>query len=109
MKRHFSNRGEAIAEVTAARVLASRKIAATASFMTQAERRTSPPFWSSRQVGSGIVLESNRNASTITGFCCELFDDRSGLHRSTPLLRQPSLRWGSEHRSCEPVGSNLWN
>jgi len=50
MKRHFSNRGEAISEVTAARVLASRKTAIRASFMTQAERRTNPPFWSLQQV-----------------------------------------------------------
>jgi len=50
MKRHFSNRGEAISEVTAARVLASRKTAVRASFITQAERRTNPPFWSLQQV-----------------------------------------------------------
>lgn len=50
MKRHFSNRGEAISEVTAARVLVSRKIAVTASFITKADR-TKPPFWSSQQVG----------------------------------------------------------
>jgi len=51
MKRHFSNRGEAISEVTAARVLASRKTVVRASFMTQAERRTNPPFWSLQPVG----------------------------------------------------------
>lgn len=45
MKRHFSNRGEAISEDTAARVLASRRTAIRTSFMTQAERRTNPPFW----------------------------------------------------------------
>jgi hypothetical protein len=50
MKRHFSNRGEAISEVTAARVLANRKTAVRASFMTQAERRTNPPFWSLQRV-----------------------------------------------------------
>jgi hypothetical protein len=50
MKRHFSNRGEAISEVTAARVLANRKTAIKASFMTQAERRINPPFWSLQQV-----------------------------------------------------------
>lgn len=46
MKRHFSNRGEAISEVTAVRALASRKTAVRASFMNQAERRANPPFWS---------------------------------------------------------------
>jgi len=51
MRRHFSNRGEAISEVTAARVLASRKTEIRGSFMTQAERRTNPPFWPLQQVG----------------------------------------------------------
>lgn len=46
MKRHLSNRGEALSEVTAARVLANRKASVRASFMTQADRRTNPPFWS---------------------------------------------------------------
>jgi hypothetical protein len=53
MKRHFSNRGEALSEVTAARVLASRKTAVRASFMTQAERRTNPLFWSLQRVEVG--------------------------------------------------------
>jgi len=50
MKRHFSNRGEALPEVTAARVLADRKAWVRTSFTTQAGRRTGSPFWSSRQV-----------------------------------------------------------
>ena len=50
MKRHFSNRGEAISEVTAARALASRKISVKSSSMTQAERRTNPLFWSLQRV-----------------------------------------------------------
>lgn len=45
MKRHFSNRGEAISEVTAVRVLASRRTATRTSFITQSERRTNSPFW----------------------------------------------------------------
>jgi hypothetical protein len=49
MKRHFSNRGEALSEVTAARGLADRKAWIRASFMTQANRRTNSPFWSMRQ------------------------------------------------------------
>jgi len=53
MKRHFSNRGEGISEVTAARALATRKTAVSASFMTQAERRTNPPFWSLQKVEVG--------------------------------------------------------
>jgi len=53
MKRHFSNRGEAISEVTAARVLVARKTAVRTSFMTQAERRTNPPFWASQKVEVG--------------------------------------------------------
>lgn len=50
MKRHFSNRGEALSEVTAARVLANRKVSVRTSFMTQADRRTGSPFWFSGQV-----------------------------------------------------------
>jgi len=53
MKRHFSNRGEAISEVTAARVLASRKGSIKASFMPQGERRTNLPFWSLQGVDVG--------------------------------------------------------
>ena len=53
MKRHFSNRGEAISEVTAARVLATRKTAVKASFMAQVQRRTNPPFWSLQKVEVG--------------------------------------------------------
>ncbi len=50
MKRHFSNRGEATSEVTAARFLANRKVSVRTTFMTQAERRTDPPFWSLQRV-----------------------------------------------------------
>jgi hypothetical protein len=53
MKRHFSNRGEAISEVTAARVLASRKASIKASFMSQGDRRTNLPFWSLQGVDVG--------------------------------------------------------
>jgi len=45
MKRHFSNRGEALAEVTAARWLASRKASAKTSFMIQADRRIGSSTW----------------------------------------------------------------
>jgi len=37
MKRHFSNRGEALPEVTAARVLAHRKGSVKTSFVTQVD------------------------------------------------------------------------
>ena len=52
MKRHFSNRGEALSEVTAARALATRRIAVKTSFMTQEERRTNRPFWSLERVAA---------------------------------------------------------
>jgi hypothetical protein len=45
MQRHFSNRGEAISEVTAARFLAKRKASVRTSFMTQSERRINSLFW----------------------------------------------------------------
>jgi len=50
MKRHFSNRGEALSEVTAARVLANRKASIKTSYMTQADRRTGSSFWPSGRV-----------------------------------------------------------
>jgi len=53
MKRHFSNRGEAISEVTAARVLASRKASVKASFIPQGERRANLPHWSLQGVEVG--------------------------------------------------------
>lgn len=56
MKRHFSNRGEAQSEVTAARVLANRKASIKTSVMTQADRRTGGPFWSSR----GLEVTNSR-------------------------------------------------
>jgi hypothetical protein len=48
MQRHFSNRGEALAEVSAARVLAGRKTSAKSSFVTQAGRRGKPEQWFSQ-------------------------------------------------------------
>ncbi len=45
MKRHFSNRGEALAEVTAARSVADRRASVRAAFTTQADRRAKSPRW----------------------------------------------------------------
>jgi hypothetical protein len=45
MKRHFSSRGEALAEVTVARCLASRKASVKTSFMNQSDRRTKSSGW----------------------------------------------------------------
>ena len=50
MQRHFSNRGEALAEVTAARMLVSRKRSPQSAFTTQACRRTKPELWFSQPV-----------------------------------------------------------
>ncbi len=44
MKRHFSNRGEALSEVTAARNLTDRKTSIKAAFRTQVDRRASSQF-----------------------------------------------------------------
>jgi hypothetical protein len=52
MKRHFSSRGEAISEVTAARVLASRKASAKAPFIL-GERRANLPHWFLHRVEVG--------------------------------------------------------
>lgn len=48
MKRHFSNRGEALAEVTAGRGRADRKASLRTAFMTQGDRRATPERWFSR-------------------------------------------------------------
>jgi len=45
MQRQFSSRGEALAEVTAARVLARRKQPAKSAFITPAGRRVSTNLW----------------------------------------------------------------
>jgi hypothetical protein len=49
MKRHFSNRGEALSEVTAARGVADRRASLRAAFMTQADRREKSPYWFSQR------------------------------------------------------------
>ncbi len=48
MKRHFSARGEPLAEVTAARGLADRKASLKSAFMSQADRRTRTAPWFSQ-------------------------------------------------------------
>ncbi len=48
MQRHFSNRGEALSEVTAARVLARRRQTAKSSFTKQDVRRNTPAEWFAR-------------------------------------------------------------
>jgi hypothetical protein len=45
MQRHFSNRGEALAEVTAARVLASRKGPGKSALVPSASRRMTSKQW----------------------------------------------------------------
>lgn len=49
MKRHFSNRGEALSEVTAARGVADRRAPVRAGFRTQADRREKSPHWFSQR------------------------------------------------------------
>lgn len=45
MQRQFSNRGEALPEVTAARVLARRKTHSDAAFAARASARLTPGQW----------------------------------------------------------------
>lgn len=45
MKRKLSNRGEALAEVAAARALPDRQASLKTSFMTQADRRAGSAVW----------------------------------------------------------------
>lgn len=49
MQRHFSNRGEALAEVTAARMLARRKPPAESASTTRGARQTKPEQWFTKQ------------------------------------------------------------
>ena len=50
MQRHFSNRGEALAEMTAARMLAGQKRSGRSAFSTQAGRRVTSKQWFSQPV-----------------------------------------------------------
>lgn len=50
MQRHFSNRGEAPAEVTAARVLASRKGPGKSALVSSASRRVTSKQWFAKSV-----------------------------------------------------------
>ncbi len=45
MQRQFSNRGEALAEATAARMLARRKRSAGSALTTQGGRQAKPEQW----------------------------------------------------------------
>lgn len=45
MKRHFSNRGEALSEVTATRNLTDRKTSIKAAFRSQIDRRARSQPW----------------------------------------------------------------
>ncbi len=59
MKRHFSNRGEALAEATAMQGLARRKTSVKAAFMTQAARRTKSQPWPSESQERATTAKSN--------------------------------------------------
>jgi hypothetical protein len=45
MQRHFSNRGEALAELTAARMLAGRGRSARSALTVQGGRQATPEQW----------------------------------------------------------------
>jgi hypothetical protein len=50
MQRHFSNRGEALAEVAAAKMRAGRKPPTISTFANQSGRRIAPGQWQSPAV-----------------------------------------------------------
>jgi len=52
MQRHFSNRGEALAELTAARMLAGRKRPRKSEFGTQAVRQATTKQWFSQSLAT---------------------------------------------------------
>ena len=60
MKRHFSNRGEALAEVTAARCLASRKASIKASFVIQADRHIASSIGAPPREAAGAPKRKQR-------------------------------------------------
>jgi hypothetical protein len=62
MKRHFSNRGEALSEVTAARSVTDRKTSIKAAFRSQVDRRARTQPWFPQPLE--IPTHPNRKPST---------------------------------------------
>jgi len=60
MQRHFSNRGEALAEVTAARVLARRTQLAKSTCITKSGRQGTTEQWFARPVETNHRPERKR-------------------------------------------------
>ena len=50
MQRHFCNRGEALAEVTAVRIMAAKQRAAKPGFVSQPDNRASRLKWFSERL-----------------------------------------------------------
>jgi hypothetical protein len=61
VQRQFSNRGEALAEVTAARMLARCKAQVNSAFTARASGRSAPEQWFSHPVET--VRQSKKKAS----------------------------------------------
>ena len=66
MQRHFSNRGEALAEVTAARALAHRTLPARSTWITKSGRRGTTEQWFTRLMGTTQRPERNDQIETGT-------------------------------------------
>ena len=60
MQRQFSSRGEALSEVTAARMLARRKAQSTSGFTARVSGRSAPEQWFSHPVDA--VRQSKKKA-----------------------------------------------
>jgi hypothetical protein len=71
MKRHFSNRGEALAEVTAGRGLADRKTSVRTAFMTQAGRRAKSSPWFSSPASQIPPQEGHQHKERMAEFLYE--------------------------------------
>jgi len=77
MKRHFSNRGEALAEVAAARSLTERKTSSKTIFRTKVDRRAKSQSWfpQSVEVLNRFKANQPRRNDDISPFPKGVFED----------------------------------
>jgi hypothetical protein len=91
MKRHFSNRGEALAEVTAGRGLADRKASVRAAFMNQVGRRARSPQWFSPAKDLQIPREEgHQHKKRMSGFLYEGIpkENRNAIQREESFQKK---------------------
>lgn len=77
MQRHFSNRGEALAEVTAARMLARRIRPAEPASATQRGRQAKAAQWFTQVNRLGRRQLNTQNTTQTSHRCCSTFRGRA--------------------------------